>query len=116
MLETLRRTFSGPFRIEDAVTLDRLAEIVEAGELQSLVVSPLQALCHLPQINLTVAGVTQVRHGMAPRLEHLDSAGLLQIPEGLCCLVFAGELVAVAQFSGPALQEGRFVLQRVFNG
>jgi tRNA pseudouridine55 synthase len=116
MLETLRRTFSGPFRIQDAVTLERLAEIVEADELQSLVVTPSRALCHLPEVNLSAAGVAQVRHGMAPRAEHLESLELPVIPDGLCRLLFGGELVAVAAFSRAGLPQGRFVLERVFNG
>ncbi|MFZ4857781.1 MAG: tRNA pseudouridine(55) synthase TruB [Desulfuromonadaceae bacterium] len=65
-LQELRRTTSGPFRIEDAMTLAELEEAAGEGREEVLCLSPMAALGHLPEIPLTAAGVDRLRFGMSP--------------------------------------------------
>ena len=57
-LESLRRTRAGRFRVEDALTLDRL-ESEAAGRL----VSPSELLGHMPAVSVTEDGARRVNHG-----------------------------------------------------
>ena len=64
-LAELRRTRAGSFRIEDAVTLEQLAELSE-----SKVISPDAVLSHLPAIELMADEVTRTIHGVDLELDH----------------------------------------------
>ncbi|MBA2339255.1 MAG: hypothetical protein H0V88_02585, partial [Pyrinomonadaceae bacterium] len=68
-LARLRRTRAGAFRIEDAVTLDELQRIIEAGETERIVISPDAALSHMPFVHLTAGQTRQARNGVAARIE-----------------------------------------------
>ena len=81
----LRRTRSGPFTIEMAHGADRLAQAAEKGELESLLVPPVNAL-GLAALRLSGDEASRVRHGgeipapeppIAPgtRLAALDPGG-----------------------------------------
>ena len=114
-LTALRRTHSGPFSIDDALSLEEIAALAEAGRLEDAVVSPLRALCHIPVIRLLPEGVERVQRGMAPRIEHLDGQHS-EMAAGLCCLSRDKRLVAVAEFGGDWQAREIIVLKRVFNG
>jgi tRNA pseudouridine55 synthase len=96
-LQELRRTASGPFRIEDAVTLADLETAAGEGRAESLCLSLMASLAHLPEIPLTDEGLEGLRFGRAPSW----STTLLETPlsctgESPVRLVFGGELAAVA--------------------
>jgi tRNA pseudouridine55 synthase len=59
-LRALRRTASGRFHVRDAVPLDRLAD---ADAVRAALVEPLQALAHLPRVELSEAQARDVAHG-----------------------------------------------------
>jgi tRNA pseudouridine55 synthase len=61
VLSGLRRLRSGPFDLEQAVPLDRVAACAETGELRLLSMD--QALGHLPGVDLSAPQVGQVRQG-----------------------------------------------------
>ena len=64
-LAALRRTRAGAFSLHDAVTLERLNEMVEAGRAGDAL-RPLEAaLPELPAQHLTAADARRVRHGAA---------------------------------------------------
>jgi tRNA pseudouridine55 synthase len=63
-LTELRRTRAGSFRIEDAVTLEQLAELSESKLANSKVISPDAVLSHLPAVELTADEVTRTIHGI----------------------------------------------------
>lgn len=63
-LVELRRTGAGHFRIEDAITLEQLAEFSESKPAESKLISPDAALSHLPAIELTGDEVTRTIHGI----------------------------------------------------
>lgn len=74
-LAELRRTRAGEFRIEDAGTLEELAEILAASDhgssLAEIVLSPDDALSHLPFIDLTDSQVRRTCHGVDLRLNEV---------------------------------------------
>jgi tRNA pseudouridine55 synthase len=57
---------SGRFRIDAAVSLDRLAILSRGGELATVLLSPYEALSHLRDLPLTPAGAAKVRRGIVP--------------------------------------------------
>ena len=65
-LTILRRTASGPFTLEQAMTLEQLSAEAAAG-VETIGFIPLAAaLGHLAAVSLTVEGERRVRCGMAP--------------------------------------------------
>jgi tRNA pseudouridine55 synthase len=74
-LASLRRTRSGGFRIEDAVTLDQLRS--DAAEARDARLLPLERLlAGLPRVDLAAAQAERFARGQALRLE--------QVPLGRC--------------------------------
>lgn len=117
-LVALRRTLSGPFGIEQAVSLKMLASDAAEGRLSSRLVSCFGALPHLRTLSLTGHGVARVTRGISPESEDVHA-----VPEGglgpgeRVRLSLAGVLVAVAE-NGPIPWPGegaRLRLLRVFN-
>jgi tRNA pseudouridine55 synthase len=64
-LAALRRTRAGEFRIEDALTLDRLRELAESASITQALVSPDAAVAHLPFKQLNEDEARQTLHGIA---------------------------------------------------
>jgi tRNA pseudouridine55 synthase len=96
-LQELRRTSSGPFRIEDAMTLTELEFAAGEGRVEDLFLSQMAALGHLPDIPLTPAGVEGLRFGISPAW----NATFLEAPlicrnETAVRLTADGALVAIA--------------------
>lgn len=67
-LAALRRTRAGTFGIEQAVTLERLSEKVEAGALSELLIAPNAALPQMPFVHLTGEAARRAHHGAAVRV------------------------------------------------
>lgn len=91
-LVELRRTASGPFRIDQAVTLEALASLVaESRPLPML--SPLQALAHLPTVSVDDATARVLRFGQRMDWQAFTAGRLL-----------VGPVCAVAESAaGPSL-------------
>jgi tRNA pseudouridine55 synthase len=117
-LVELRRTASGPFTGDQALSLDRLTLMAGKGELAAAVISTNDALSHLREVCLTQAGVAKTMRGIVP--EPADFLFPLASPLG------AGErvrlsrgetLVAVAEATcGEGLAAAATMrLLRVFN-
>ncbi|MDQ1560526.1 MAG: tRNA pseudouridine55 synthase [Pyrinomonadaceae bacterium] len=64
-LSALRRTRAGTFGLATAVTLETLAERVEAGGLGELLITPDAMLPDLPFVHLTAEDARRARHGAA---------------------------------------------------
>jgi tRNA pseudouridine55 synthase len=98
-LAALRRTRAGAFRIEEASTLESLAEKVEAGALGELLITPDAALPQMPFVHLTGEDARRVRHGAAVRMAADDSGlpfgdgELVKLRDGE-----AGRLIAVGTY------------------
>ena len=112
-LQELRRTASGPFIVGAAVTLHEL-ESADSILFERLVITPSEAIGHLPEIQLSDNGLGKVRHGVVPTGADISSPYPATVCEGeMVRLVHGGRLAAVAAV---ALQGGaapRFVLKRV---
>ncbi|MGE4531497.1 MAG: tRNA pseudouridine(55) synthase TruB [Acidithiobacillus sp.] len=76
-VEELRRTLTGPFDIQDAVTLDSLAEMHQRGEC------PLKAmdlaLEHLPAVTLTENTAYYLRQGQGVVVAHAPELGRIRL-------------------------------------
>jgi len=91
-LGELRRTASGPFRIEQAITLDELAERVAGGQSLPLL-SVLEALAHLPAVPVDESQTLVLARGQRMSWESFSCGRDFAGP---VCAVLAGE-------GGPAL-------------
>lgn len=79
-LAQLRRLRTGPFRVDEAVSMDRLKEAFQDGSWASLVYPPDHAVLHLEAVVLRVAEERQARNGqgvpLSPRThyaEHMEA-------------------------------------------
>jgi tRNA pseudouridine55 synthase len=102
-LAALRRTASGPFSIEAAIPLTAAEGF--GREIASRVISPADALPHLPAVSVNAPGLRRVAHGNAVGPEHLEHswvAALSQAP-AVRILDETGRLIAVARPRGGAL-------------
>src|SRR5437660_150198 len=95
-LAELRRTRAGPFQIDEALTLERLAEVCKLEMLDDALVSPYYALSHLPVIELDADQARRIMHGLDLELAHGEPQSL---SEGDAIrLSLNNELIAVGRF------------------
>jgi tRNA pseudouridine55 synthase len=93
-LTELRRTAIGPFTADRAIPADQLAE---PAAVAAALVSPLEALSHLPVVQLDARGAENIRHGrgiVAP-----DGTD-----RGTVVLAADGAVVAMAESDGSLLR------------
>ncbi|MEJ2677872.1 MAG: tRNA pseudouridine(55) synthase TruB [Gemmatimonadota bacterium] len=91
-LSHLRRTRIGPFDVDNALPVDRLDKENAARAL----VAPLDALAHLPRV--------EVDDEAAQRIIHGGALSMPDLPQGTLAVARAGELVAVAEGDGNLLR------------
>jgi tRNA pseudouridine55 synthase len=89
-LACLRRTASGEFKMEDAVTLERLAAKCEARAHEDLFVHPRRLLPTMPSVTATDDVVGWIRNGRAVNLPELSRAKQVKVFRG------QRELIAIA--------------------
>jgi len=89
----LRRTAVGPFRIEDALTLDELERAADAGDeaLDCHLVAPDQAVSNLPAVALDADAARRVRHGQAVPLVDSDISGQIRLYDERDTFIGLGE-------------------------
>lgn len=104
-LTTLRRSQSGPFRLDTACSLEQLADAVEQGRLAECLVTVEQALMHLQLCEVSIQELQPLRNGVLPRLS------LAGTQPGLIQLRHERQLLAVAEMTA----DGQIELKRVFN-
>lgn len=91
-LSALRRTAVGRFTVEEAVSLEALAEAAEAGRWQRMLWPPAAAVAHLPAFTVSAAEAARLGHGQ-------DVPGQVPALSGpACALDEAGRLVAIVQY------------------
>jgi tRNA pseudouridine55 synthase len=91
-LSQLRRTRIGPYDVDDALDLEHLDREHAARAL----VPPLEALAHLPRVDVDDAAAQRIRHGGA--------VSVADAPTGTLAVAHGGELVAVAEADGELVQ------------
>jgi tRNA pseudouridine55 synthase len=96
-LAALRRTAIGPFRVEDAVTLEALEQAVTEGRLNEILLPPAAAVAHLPAVTVDAAERARLLHGSA--VPALPSAS---VAPGASVRVLdeTGELLAIGRWEG----------------
>jgi tRNA pseudouridine55 synthase len=112
----LRRTVSGPFTLEHAVSLDSLTA-APPGEVTARHLIPIgEALGHLPVLEVTPAGHARLKNGIAPQVDDLTAGA--ELPEGgrvlLChdgCVAAVAELLPLHERQGGRLMR----ISRGFN-
>jgi len=104
-LTALRRSLSGPFRLDTACSLEQLGDTVLQGSVENHLVTIEQALTHLQPCEVIDQELLPLRNGVLPRLS-LD--GMLP---GLIRLCHNHQLLAVAEKT----VDGQIELKRVFN-
>ena len=114
----LHRSLSGPFSINNAITLDDWARRMQDGRAGETLVSPFAALSHLKDFILTGKGAAKVANGVVPALEDfqvLSECELLR--DELVRMSFGGTLLAVAKAGLPGDWKmlKNLKLSRVFN-
>lgn len=62
-LTALRRTRAGKFDLGKSISLDKLAEVLENGELNQYLISMNEAISHLPERELNESEMIDIRHG-----------------------------------------------------
>jgi tRNA pseudouridine55 synthase len=94
-LVQLRRTRAGQFRLDSALTLERLAEVFSQNQAVDPLISPHEALSDLPSIDLDEDQLRRTLHGLDLPLEDND----LQLTNGdPVRLARDDELIAIGKF------------------
>jgi tRNA pseudouridine55 synthase len=69
-LAALRRTCAGNFKTKDAVSLERLQDAAQSNSIERLLVSPSDALSHLPIVDLNDDDARRVLHGIDLQIQN----------------------------------------------
>lgn len=115
-LKELRRIASGPFHLQNSLTLEMLENVFKEGRPADYFVTPYQALGHLPDLPLKEAGLAKVLHGRSPEWSEVgfDRESRSILNSGLVRLSRDAELVAVAECRADTDQSSKITLKRVF--
>jgi tRNA pseudouridine55 synthase len=97
-LATLRRVAAGPFVVEQALTLDAIAELARAGMLVDAMPHPRHMLPELPCVGADEATAGRMRNGMAVNLPEFSRASLVKVFEGQRHLIGIAKRVAGTLF------------------
>jgi len=89
-LSALRRTASGEFEVDDAVSLDRLESAAKDNRAQDLFVHPRRLLPEFPCVTADEDNIAKIRHGRAVNLPELSRAKQVKVFQG------QSELIAIA--------------------
>ena len=97
-LSSLRRTVSGEFRVEDAVTLESLEGAAKNDGERALFVHPRRLLPEFPCVTADEENVAKIRHGRAVNLPEYSRARLVKVFQGQTELVAIASRVAGTLF------------------
>jgi tRNA pseudouridine55 synthase len=78
-LSALKRTASGEFRIEDAITLEDLVEAARQGTVEEKFVHLRRILPEFPCVTADEENAARIRHGRAVNLPELSKAKLVKV-------------------------------------
>jgi tRNA pseudouridine55 synthase len=106
-LSSLRRTASGEFRIEDAVTLEQLQSATENETAPQLFIHPRRLLPEFPCVTADDENVAKIRNGRSVNLPELSRARLVKVFQG------QSELIAIATRVAGSLFQPKVVLMEI---
>ncbi|GAA6209239.1 tRNA pseudouridine(55) synthase TruB [Cognatishimia sp. WU-CL00825] len=98
----LRRVWSGPFDVKEAITLAQIDELAKAPEIDQFLRPTSQGLADLPEVKCTVESLVKLRNGNAGMVIAHD----IEFGEE-CWASFDGEPVAVGVFKAGELHPSR---------
>jgi len=114
-LKELRRTASGPFLLQSAITLDLFEKIVSEGRIANYCITPHAAIGHLTDLPLNEIGLSKVLHGRSPEWSEIETQSPgIEATASLVRLSRDRELVAVAEYQERADMPPKITLKRVF--
>lgn len=97
-LASLRRIASGPFTLDDALTLEQVETQAAAGELAAHLPHPRTMLPEIPSVTADEQTVGRLRNGMQVNLPEYSQSALVKIFAGQRELVAIGRRVAGTLF------------------
>ena len=97
-LESLRRTASGEFRVEDAHTLEKLDVAAQARAAESLLIHPRRMLPAFPSVTANDEQAAKIMTGQAVNLPEMSRAKLVKVFRGQSDLICIAQRVAGTLF------------------
>jgi tRNA pseudouridine55 synthase len=78
IVSKLRRTRSGPFFIDNSITMEKLEEFVNSGKWDEILVNTVNVL-ELPIVYVRKSGEDRIKHGMTISMEDIEKINLKSI-------------------------------------
>lgn len=106
---SLRRLATGPFDLEQAVSLEKLEDLGQESDLFEYLADPIHALAGIPAVELEPAEAVRIRNGnpvSLVRRSQIDKLGDLDLDSEVV-LTVQGQLLALARFEAGQLQPFR---------
>lgn len=97
-LASLRRVASGPFTIEQALTLDEVEALARTGELETHLPHPRTLLPEIPSVTADEQTSGRLRNGMQVNLPEFSEASLVKVFLGQRDLIAIGKRIAGTLF------------------
>ena len=97
-LASLRRTAVAEFAIEQAHTLEQIAEAAGNSRLEELLFHPRRVLPHIPSVTATDEDVAKIRHGRSVNLPEMSRSPWVKVFAGQAELVCVASRVAGTLF------------------
>jgi len=95
----LRRTRAGQFKIENAITLERLNELAQLESLEQMLISPDATLSSLPALQLGADAARRIVHGIDLQLEGANGSSWTS-GQAVRLRNEDGQLIAVGIYDG----------------
>ena len=106
---SLRRLATGPFALDRAVSLEKLEQVGQEGDLFEYLADPIHALAGIPAVDLDPTEAVRIRNGnpvSLVRRSQIDKLGDLDLDSEVV-LTVQGQLLALARFEAGQLQPFR---------
>jgi len=93
-LASLRRTQAGVFSLDTAITMNELAQLAEAGELQQRMPHLRALLPEMPAVTVDAETAGRIRNGMAVNVPEFSASERVKIFSGANDLLAVGKRIA----------------------
>jgi tRNA pseudouridine55 synthase len=97
-LESLRRTVSGEFRVEDAHTLEQVEAAAKSGDFEPLLIHPRRLLPEFPSVTANDEQASRIATGQSVNLPEMSRAKLIKVFRGQSDLICIAQRVAGTLF------------------
>lgn len=114
-LKCLRRLRSGPFRVEDALSLEKLAHLSQDRLVRQIRIPLHKALPDMKEARVDGRMAQRIRNGHQPGCEEVAMADLPRFFDGYVKLVDREGLVAIAKVQQSLDNKASLEIMRVFN-